>query len=378
VPDAVPPLRVAVDATPVIGERSGVGHATAHLLAGLATRDDVDVSGYAITRRGRHTLPGLLPAGVAAATSPTPARLTHRLWHLGARPRIEHWTGPVEVVHATNYVAPPAHAPVVVTVHDLGFAHHPELCRPETLAVERLIRRSLERGATVHVLSDAMGAEVQEFFGVPAERVARVYLGIDVSGRHGDVARGRVLAGSERYVLAISTVEPRKNYPRLVAAFDAVAASDPELVLVIAGGDGWGVEAFDDALGRLKARDRVRRLGYVGDTDRADLLAGAHVLAYPSIYEGFGLPPLEAMAAGVPVVAGRGGAIPEAVGDAALLADPLDVDDLASALQRACDDDELRADLVARGHDRPARFTWDRSVDEFVALYRRVASTAPA
>jgi glycosyltransferase involved in cell wall biosynthesis len=375
VPDPAPPLRVAVDATPVIGERSGVGHATAHLLAGLATRRDVVISGYAVTRRRRALLTGLLPAGVSAATSPIPARLTHRLWRLGARPRIEHWTGPVDVVHATNYAAPPAHAPVVVTVHDLGFAHHPDLCRPEALAVEGLIRRSLDHGATVHVLSDAMAEEAREYFGLPAERVARVYLGVDVSGQHGDAARGRAFAGAARYVLAISTVEPRKNYPRLLAAFDAVAASDPDLVLVIAGGDGWGVDAFDAALARTKARDRVHRLGYVGDDERADLLAGAHAVAYPSLYEGFGLVPLEAMAAGVPVMAGRAGALPEAVGDAALLADPLDVDDLAHALQRVCTDETLRARLVARGRDRPAMFSWERSVDEFVALYRRVATT---
>ena len=367
------PLRVAIDATPVIGERSGIGHATAHLLEGLAARDDIAVAGYAVTRTGRGALGGLLPAGVTAATSAMPARLTHRLWRVGGRPRIEHWTGPVDVVHATNYVAPPAHAPVVVSVHDLGFARHPELCRPESLAVEGTIRRSLDRGATVHVLSDAMAVEAREHFGLPAARVARVYLGVDVSGRHGDAARGRGLAGSERYVLAISTVEPRKNYPRLLAAFDAVASTDRELVLVIAGGDGWGVEAFDTALEHTAARDRVRRVGYVSDLDRADLLAGAHAFAFPSLYEGFGLPPLEAMAAGVPVMAARAGAIPEAVGDAALLADPLDVNDLAAALQRVCDDDTLRAELVARGRDRPARFTWTQSVEEFVALYRRVA-----
>ena len=373
-PSPSSPLRVAVDATPVIGERSGVGHATARLLAELGARPDVRPSGYAITRRGRSSLADLLPRGVTPATSALPARLTHRLWRRSDHPQIEHWTGPVDVVHATNYVAPPARAPVVVTVHDLGFAHHPELCRPETLAFEESVRRSLDRGATVHVLSDTMGAEVREYFDVPAERVVRVYLGIDEGGRDGDATRGRALAGAAQYVLAMSTIEPRKNYPRLVAAFDAIAGAHPDLVLVIAGGAGWGTDELDGALEHLHARDRVHLVGYVDDRDRADLLAGAHVLAYPSLYEGFGLPPLEAMAAGVPVVAGRAGAIPEAVGDAALLADPLDVDDLAGALQRVCDDDVLRADLVARGRDRPGMFTWSRSVDDFVALYRRLAS----
>ncbi|MFI5047359.1 MAG: glycosyltransferase family 4 protein [Acidimicrobiia bacterium] len=369
------PLRVAVDATPVIGERSGVGHATARLLAELGARTDVAVSGYAITRRGRSSLAGLLPAGVVPATSPMPARVTHRLWRAAGRPRIEHWTGAIDVVHATNFVAPPARAPVVVTVHDLTFVHHPELCRAETVAYEASIARSIDRGATVHVLSDAMGDEVREHFGLPEVRVARVYLGVDESGRDGDATSGRALAGAPRYVLALGTVEPRKNYPRLVAAFDAIAATETDFALVIAGGAGWGTDELDSALEHVRARDRVRVLGYVDDCDRADLLAGAHALAYPSLYEGFGLSPLEAMAAGVPVVTTRAGAIPEAVGDAALLADPLDVDDLAGALQRVCDDESLRADLVERGHVRVARFSWSRSAEEFVALYRRIAAS---
>lgn len=375
VPAAPPPLRVAVDATPVIGERSGVGQLTTHLVAGLAARSDVAPVAYAITNRGRDGLADVLPPGARAATSPMPARLTHQLWRFARWPGIEHWTGSVDVVHATNYVAPPTHSPVVVSVHDLGFAHHRDLCRPEALAFEGAIRRSLDRGATVHVLSDAMAEEFVAYFGVPAERVVRVYVGTDERGRDGDAARGHALADASRYVLAVSTIEPRKNYPRLLAAFDAIAVADPDLVLVIAGGDGWGVEPFDAALASTHARDRVRRLGYVSDHDRADLFAGAHAVAYPSIYEGFGLVALEAMAAGVPVMTTRGGALPEAVGDAAVLADPYDVDDLAAALQRVCDDDALRADLIAKGRARVPLFTWERSVDDFVTLYRRLATT---
>jgi glycosyltransferase involved in cell wall biosynthesis len=261
----------------------------------------------------------------------------------------------------------------VVTIHDLAFAHSPELCRPETREYDELLRRAIARGATVHTVSNHVAVEVREHFALPEERVVPIYYGIDVAAGSGDAARGRALARHDRYVLAISTVEPRKNYPRLVRAFTAVASHDPDLGLVVAGGRGWGAGALDDAVSRSPASARIARLGYVSDRDRADLLAGATVLAYPSLYEGFGHPPFEAMAAGLPVVTSRAGALPETVGDAAVLVDPLDEDELADALERVTSDGALRARLTAAGHARLGAFPWDRSIEELAALYRRVA-----
>ena len=368
------PLRVAVDASPIVAERSGVGHTTAALVEHLAVRDDLEVSGYAISRSGRDALAGLLPPGVRAATSPVPARVAHRLWRHVERPRIETWTGPVDVVHATNFVAPPARAPVVVTVHDLAYALLPELCRPETLEYDGLVRRALRRGATVHAVSDHVRAEILEHYGLPEDRVVRVYLGVEALESAGDAARGRAIVRSDRYVLALSTVEPRKNHPALVRAFDDVARDDPELVLVIAGGLGWGVDELDRAVAASPYTARVRVLGYVSDTARADLLAGATALAYPSLYEGFGHPPFEAMGAGIPVLAARAGSIPEAVGDAALLVDPRDHDALAAGLARITTDEMLRAELRTRGAEQLRRYPWSGAVEELVVLYRRLAA----
>ena len=154
-----------------------------------------------------------------------------------------------------------------------------------------------------------------------------------------------------------------------------ILPNDADAVLVVAGPDGWGASAFTEALAVNSASERIRRLGYVTDQQRADLLAGASVLAYPSLDEGFGHPPLEAMAAGVPVVAARAGALPEVSGDAALLVDPTDQDALSDALSRVLDDEDLRAKLIARGHTRVGDFSWSRCVDELVALYRRLASS---
>jgi glycosyltransferase involved in cell wall biosynthesis len=350
-----------------------VGNVVSHLLETLAARDDLDITAFAVTLRGRGALRHQTPRTVTTRTRHIPARLTRVLWGHFRFPRAEVWTGRVDVVHAPNYVAPPARAPVIATVHDLTFVWYPELSTPDTLTFPRYIRLALDRGAEIHVVSDFVGAEVRDYFGVEPERVVRVYPGL-VPSVGGDPARGRQRAGTDRYVLALGSIEPRKNLPRLVQAFDAVAGDDESLVLVVAGPDGWGVEDFDAAVAAARHGNRVRRLGYVNDDERLDLLAGALVLAYPSIYEGFGHPPLEAMQTGIPVVAANAGAMPEVLGDAALLPDPSDVDAIAGALHQVLTDRELAASLVARGRERVGLYTWSRSGAELAALYRRVAT----
>ena len=370
-PSVAPPLRIALDGTALLGQRTGIGQLTANLGQALAARSDVSVVAYAIGRAAWRDLPPRLPTGVRAGTSWFPARCVEPLWKRAAWPPIESWTGPVDVVHGTNYTAPPARAPVVVSVHDLTFLHRPDLVMDDTHAVGPALRTLLDRGATVHVISDFVGAEVRDAFGLPPERVVRVYPGIaDTAG--GSAAAGRALAGFDRYVLALGQLEPRKNLPTLVRAFDRMGG-DPDLALIVAGPDGWARDEFFEAVGAARHRDRIRWLGYVSDEQRRDLLAGATVFAYPSLYEGFGLPPLEAMAAGVPVVAANRGAIPEIAGDAALLVDPTDADELAAGIITLADDDTRCRAFVAAGRERAARFDWRTTVNGFVDLYTELA-----
>jgi glycosyltransferase involved in cell wall biosynthesis len=366
-------IRVAVDGTPLLGSRTGIGEVVAGFTAELALRGDLEVVAYALTWRGRHDLASVVPPGVRAATAPIPARLVRQAWLRTEHPRVERWTGPVDVVHATNYVGPPTRGGLVVSVYDLGFVRFPELCTADALQYPKLIERAIARGAWIHTTSDFVADEVVSTFRVPADRVVRVYPGVPATVG-GDAERGRRAATATRYVLALGTIEPRKNLPHLVRAFDAVADADRELALVVAGTPGWGADAFTAARSQARHGDRVHALGYVSDTTRADLLAGATALAYPSRYEGFGFPPIEAMAAGVPVVATATGAIPEVVGDAALLVAPDDVDALAAALAVATSDAGRRSDLVARGTERLTRFSWSAAAAELAALYRRVAT----
>lgn len=364
------------------GPRTGVGHVTAAIVEHLAPRPDVELVAYAVTRDRSLAADLALPPGTSLRVTGVPARALFDAWARVPSPRIDRWIGPVDVVHGTNFVVPPTRAAALVTVHDVAFARRPDLVTPASRRYAGLLRAAVRRGAAVHVFSDLVRAEVVDLLGCPPERVVRIHPGI-ADTTAGDPAAGRRRAGADRYVLALGTIEPRKNYPRLVAAFARIAADDPSLELVIAGADGWGTAELHTAVLECGFGDRVVRLGYVSDADRADLLAGATALAYPSLDEGFGHPPLEAMRVGVPVLAARAGSLPEVLGDAAWLADPVSVDDLAAGLRAVLGDPGLRARLVAAGTARAARYTWAAATDALVACYEalragRLPPPAPA
>jgi glycosyltransferase involved in cell wall biosynthesis len=371
-----PPLRVAIDATSLLDAHpTGVGVFTRELIGGLADRHDLDLRAFAVSWRGRGRLPGLLPAGVDVARRPMAARPLREVWGRIDRPPIEWWTGAIDVVHGPNFVVPPAaRAAEVVTIHDLTFVRFPELSSSATLAYPTLVRRAIGRGAWIHTDSAFVADEVRATFAVDPERVVTVPLGAPAVGGAGDGARGRALAGAERYVAFIGTVEPRKDLPLLVRAFDAVAADDHDLHLALAGPDGWGAESLTAAIAGAAHRDRIVRLGWIDDGARGDLLAGATLLAYPSVYEGFGFPPLEAMAAGVPVVATDAGALPGTLGDAARTVPVGDAGALAGAIAAVAGDDALRAELIGRGRARVARFPWSATAEGLAALYGRAAA----
>jgi glycosyltransferase involved in cell wall biosynthesis len=365
-------LRVAVDLTSQLLPLTGVGVVVHEVVGRLARRDDLALTGYAVTWRGRGRLRDVVPPRVAVVERPMAARPLHEAWRRTDHPLIDRFIGRHDVVWGPNFVGPPTRAAELVTVHDLTPVHYPELAVGPSLAYPALIRRALRRGAWLHTPSEFVRGEVIEHLGARPDRVVTVHLGVRATAQ-GDQARGRALAGGDRYVLAVGTIEPRKDLPTLVRAFDQLAAGDARLRLVLAGADGWGAEALTAAVAASPQRDRIVRLGRVDEDDRAALLAGAAAYAFPSLYEGFGLPPVEAMQAGVPVVTTRAGSLPEVCRDGADLVTPGDAAALAAALHRVLTDGPHRAALVERGHRVAAGYDWDDTAARLAALLARVA-----
>ena len=366
-------MRLAVDATSLIGHRTGVGTVTRSYLQRLS-RPGVDVSAFAVSRRGAEPMLDALPDNVSAHRRPMVARPLRMLWQRGPWPPIEWWTGDIDLVWGPNAVVPPAkNAARVVMVHDLTAVHFPEMCTADVRKVPALLRREILDGAWINTPSQAVADDVISTLDVDPNRVRAIHLGgpplVDTETRDERAIRGRRFAGVDQYLLSLGTLEPRKDIPSLVKAFDVIAPLRPDLHLLIAGPDGWGAEAVSEVITASPNRGRIRRTGWLSDDQRDDLLAGARAFVYPSLLEGFGIPPLEAMAAGVPVVATRTGSLPEILGDAAQWAEPGDVDTLVTAIEATLDDPNVIDSLIHAGFERLTYFSWDRSTDELVTLF---------
>lgn len=342
------------------------GTATAALetAAAIAARGDVELVGVA----GKH--PELPPSPwgptipVRQLRAPWRGPLLYEGWLRAGRPKVEAATGPVDVAHATTIIPCAADAPLVVTVHDVAFLHDPQHFTPRGVSV---FRRSLERirsRADLVLVSSQATLDDLLHAGLPEERLRHVPLGVrPASVSPADVERVRAQHQlPERFALFVGTLEPRKNLSRLARA---VAALDEPLPLVVAGAAGWG------ELADTGPAD-VRFLGFVASDDLGPLYAAAQVFCYPSVREGYGLPVLEAMAQGVPVVTSRGTSTEEVAGGAAVLVDPLDVADIARGIAAALDGG---AALAAAGRERAATCTWTTTAERTVAAYREVAGT---
>lgn len=366
-------MRIAIDATPLLVPRTGIGAFVRETTDRLAAMPDLSLTAYGFTRKYLAEMRAQLPTNVTTTRLPVPARASRWLWARGSVPPIEWWTGPIDVVHGANFEVPPStHATRLVAVHDLTFVHYPEMCDRNTIRFAALVRRAISDGAHIHTGARFVADEIEEHFGAPRDRLHVIHNGVDRLGA-GRAQVGQQLAGGDRYILAVGTIEPRKNLGALVAAVDLLADQDPDLRLVLAGGPGWGPDEVGPAIARVRRPGNIVRLGRVTDEQRADLLAGATALAYPSVYEGFGLPPLEAMAAGTAVVAAARGAIPEVLGDAAELTGTT-AGEIADSLALVLGDDARRAELVQRGRLQAAKYSWDRCAEELAELYRALPS----
>ncbi|MGH9056979.1 MAG: glycosyltransferase family 4 protein [Acidimicrobiales bacterium] len=372
--------RVAFDVTPLTMFRTGIGLSVQETWKALG-----DLAGgpvlipYVLGLRSRTRSAGL-PAGIRAVRIPTRALLA--MWARAGVPRLDWQFGDAGVVHATNFVVAPSRHPTVVTVHDVGFAIDPSTANPVVATFPAVLRKALDRGAEVHVTTEVVASEVEEHFGPGLRASGRItVVPWGLPARASPLPLPEALAGRighGPYVLAVGTHERRKNLPRLVEAFGRAAPPRTDVRLVIAGQHGPDtarVLGAVEALGPPFA-GRVVVAGPVPAGVLTTLREGALALAYPSLYEGFGFPPLEAMSAGIPVLAGSGGAVAEVAGPAAELAEPRDVGSLARGLARVVFDEARRAELVDNGRRHAAGFSWQRTARGLADLYSRLATSS--
>ncbi|MDQ7090024.1 MAG: glycosyltransferase family 1 protein [Methylococcales bacterium] len=284
------------------------------------------------------------------------------------------------IYHEPNYILKPFDGPSVTTVHDLSFIHCPEYHPKERVQhLKKHLKMTLEKAAHVVTDSEFVRKELIAQMGVEPDRVSTILLGVDESYHPRSKAelapilsKHKLIAG--QYLLSVSTIEPRKNILSILVAYmqlDPALRKDYPLVLV--GGDGWRNQEIKNKITELVKQGDVIHLGYTSNEDLPYLFAGARAFVFVPFYEGFGLPPLEAMASGIPVLTTHVSSIPEVVGETGLLVAPNDVEAIQQGMVKLLTDDKWRALTIKAGLERAKQFTWTRCVEQTIAIYKKIA-----
>ncbi len=393
--EAAPPtpkFGLLLGADGVTGRRSGIGRQVFEVARLL--RADPSVAEMALLIGERAESPDLLDRLGSAVAEPDTSRartalaavpglaamrgllVARRMRATAAAMRRR--IGATVLYHEINTIARPFQGVTVVTVHDLSFRADPHLHPSARVAwMERRLPATLRQARRFVAVSAFTKREMMDRLGLPAQRIDVVEPGLSadfhpVAAAAAAAVLARFGLADRGYVLAVSTLEPRKNFDRLLAAHTLLPAPlRARFPLVIAGGRGWGETLPEAATARHRADGTLKLLGFIGDDDLVALYARAAVCAYPSLYEGFGLPALEAMACGAPLVTSDNSALADTAGDAALKVDPFDTDAIAGALRRVLEDAALADDLRARGLAHAAGYTWTRMASGLVGSYRR-------
>ncbi|MEM7130061.1 MAG: glycosyltransferase family 1 protein [Chloroflexota bacterium] len=316
--------------------------------------------------------PRSLPAHAEIAHLPGSPIWTHRF--LGASIR----QNPPDVLfipaHVLPLMLPGLLPPSVVTVHDLGYRHYPgSRSRLERWHLDWSTKWSCYVANHVIAISQSTASDLHRFYEVPKEKMSVIHEGLPIQVSGGPKSNNRRFDLPRPYGLFVGTLQPRKNLLRLLQAYAQLCKSErPEWDLVLVGAKGWLSAEIESMAAELT--DAVHMLGYVDDSIMPALFKGARFFAFPSLFEGFGLPILEANHYGVPVMTANNSSLPEVAGDAALLVDPLNVDEIASAMLRLSEDEALRQKLIAAGYENVKRFSWEKAAQETLAVLEKVAS----
>jgi glycosyltransferase involved in cell wall biosynthesis len=369
-------MRIGIDIRVVAGPRTGIGRYASQLLRSLAAVDNENE--YVLFyNAAKGPLPSDLPTkkNMKIVSANIPNKALNILWAYTPYPKVESFVGPIDVFHAPNFQMPPLkNAGGVLTIHDLVFLVHPEMAIPSAVRhLKPRIREYAKRADLVVADSKATAQVIVNRLGVAHEKVVTIYVGATVLRKSppNEISRAKTkysIGGD--YILFVGSLEPRKNLARLFKAF-VHSNLFKDFDLVLAGPRGWHMEEMVRAWKSSGCKDRIRFLDYVTDIDLGPLYSGATFLAYPSLAEGFGLPILEAMSVGCPVLTSSVSSMPEVAGDAARFVDPMSVESIAQGMTDLISDSGLRARLIESGYRRLPLFTWENTAIEMMKAYRK-------
>ena len=380
-------MRIAMDYTAGIRQEAGIGNYVRSLLDAMLALDTQNE--YTLITSGRPSRERPFPdaPNVRGKKVFIPDRYLNVLWYRWRAPLpASLFTGRVDLYHGPDFVLPPLGAKIrkVVTIHDLAFLEHPEYAVPSLAEyLKKVVPESVAEADAVAAVSHDAARTLVEHFQTPREKITIIPNGLRP---HFKRITDPILLGATAnkfglkhpLVLGVGTLEPRKNHLGLIKAFHQTQSekTNRPAMLALAGGQGWLYEETKQLVADLKLEKKVRFLGRVSDLELAVLYSMADVFAFPSFFEGFGVPPLEAMACGAPVVTSNTSSLPEVVGDAALTVDPHNIDELAKAILRLLGDDKLREELRQKGFERAQLYTWPKSAQKMLDVYQALYNGA--
>jgi glycosyltransferase involved in cell wall biosynthesis len=374
-------MRIAIDYTPALRQGAGIGRYTRGLVAGLAEIDRENQ--YTLFSAGEMLSARDWPANFHLRASLLPPHWLTVGWHRLHLPiPAELLTGDCDLYPSPDFTLPPLRrARGLVTIHDLSFVRVPECADPGLRAfLEKVVPAAVMRARRILADSENTRKDLIEILRADPDGISVITPAVEPRFRREDAvarlddvrARYRL---PDRFILGLGTLEPRKNFVRLIAAFgQLVRETDLPHALVIGGKPGW---LYQDIYRQANQEDLAGRVlfpGFVADEDLPALYSLADVFVFPSLYEGFGIPVLEAMACGTPVVTSNNSSLPEAAGNAALMVEATDSTGLAEAIAKTLDDTELSRRMIAAGYDQASRFTWQRSAQALLKAYERVVT----
>lgn len=371
-------MKVALELQPVCGKRSGIGTYTYELSKRLKNEDGLEFHGNLFNFLKRNNNDDAL-SGITMPINENPS-LTYgvyrRIWHALPIPYKCVFPQHADLSVFFNYIVPPRiNGRVVTTIHDMTYLRFPETMAQNNLQrIEKDIKYSAERSDYIITVSEFSKREIVELLCVPKDRVAVIPCAPTVSCECADFNElSEKFHISTPFVLYVGTIEPRKNLVRLIRAFDSLKRKyGIPHQLVLAGGKGWAYEEIYETAAKVAACQDIRFTGYVSQSEKNTLYQNASAFVFPSLYEGFGIPPLEAMQFRCPVVCADAASLPEVVGDAAQMVDPLDEESIAEGIWRVISDEEYAASLIQKGEIRKELFNWDDSARRLTELCKSV------